>query len=334
MDFSQPFNQFQKNIQKIFQKYTWPKPVVKNMCEETKFEFSVTQNFVSRYFTDFNPNGILLYHSVGSGKTLTAIKILSEFEKKNFNCLWITRTTLKKDLDKGLAMLPLKKKLPVFSYKQFSNICKRKGENYRLLMERARKLDKNTNDPFFRTVIIIDEAHKLYTKDLKVQELHDINIIQKVLFESYTNSDDRARVVLMSATPITQDPKEAIKLLNLVITKPSDRIPLETNYLDTTGKFTKEGKSYFQEKIKGLVSFIDISKDPGRFAQVKYTQILTPVSVVKENECNASYKKCLELGLGDCISTRKICKKRLADVKTQDQLSVLFKKCHIDLSGV
>ena len=37
-------------------------------------------------------------------------------------------------------------------------------------MERAKKSNPQTNDPFYKTIVIIDEAHKLYTKDLKTQE--------------------------------------------------------------------------------------------------------------------------------------------------------------------
>ena len=128
----------QKEIYKKFKDFEYPKiaPIVSGCVNKTssKLELTPSQKFISAFFKPQNENGMLLYHSIGSGKTLTAVNLLKHFETYGYNTLWITRTTLKKDLYKAIEMIPLKKTLPIFSYKQFSNICKRKGENYRKLM--------------------------------------------------------------------------------------------------------------------------------------------------------------------------------------------------------
>jgi hypothetical protein len=45
--------------------------------------------------------GILLYHSVGTGKTCTAIAAATRnFEPADYTILWVTRTTLKNNIGK------------------------------------------------------------------------------------------------------------------------------------------------------------------------------------------------------------------------------------------
>lgn len=325
---------FQTKILKKYKDLKWKKPELKNDCDVSKRKFSLnnTQQFVGRYFTPKSENGILLYHSVGSGKTLSAINILKQFMLADFNCVWITRSTLKKDLDKGLDLLPLPKSFPVYSYKQWSNICKRKGENYNILMRKAKAKNPSTNDPFYRTVVIVDEAHKLYTKDLKPQELHDISKIQRCIFDSYKNSkEDRLRLVLMSGTPLTEDPLELIKLLNLLIAK-------ETNRLDVDN-FSLDDEADFRNKTKDLVSYIDSSLDPSKFAVVKYSEILVDISkedAKKGDDCKQAYKSCRSFGFtaDDCSKAKKKCEfvnKVMVDIKGKSQEAVLKKRCGIEL---
>jgi type I site-specific restriction-modification system R (restriction) subunit len=354
MNFKKSFGEFQKDISNTFKDLKWNKPKIKNGCTAgpgSKIQLSNTQKFVSMYFTPSNPNGILLWHSVGSGKTLSAVSILSQFEKQGYNTLWVTRTTLRKDLQKALDMVPLKHHLLAISYKQFSNICKKSGENYHKLIRRAKKLNSATNDPFYKTVIIVDEAHKLYTKDLKAQEMHDINAIQKKIFESYgTSANASCKVVLMTGTPITENSIEIIKLLNLLIQTPSKRFNEDTfykSYLDAEGKFTENGKERFKENIKGLVSYIDLSNDPSKFAIIDYREILVPLSKNPEDtleealaaeKCKAEYKACRDINISaqKCLEVKRNCLKYIKAAKefakkNKSQQFMLKDRCDIQV---
>jgi hypothetical protein len=321
LNFTLPPDKFIEQINTTFKQYRIPPIKVHKDCgikepsifdkffktkkENGKLVLSNPQKFISSYFTPSNPNGLLIHHSVGAGKSITAINLFKQFEKLGFNTIFVTRTTLKKDIDKAIELIPLNGTLLRFSYKQFSNICRKKGDNYKKLLDKARKLNDKTNDPFYKTLIIIDEAHKLYTKDLKPQEMHDIGAIEKVIFESYKNSNgNRNRIVLMSATPITEDPMEIIQLFNLLITEPKERFDIENFYethLDTTGQFSKNGINEFKSKVKGLISYLDLSRDPSKFAKVKYTQVLVPISQkpdyipVTMKTCNDRLKECNKL---------------------------------------
>jgi hypothetical protein len=336
LNYNLPIEKFQEDINTKFKVYRWGKFKMVNGCVSKAGPVTLTntQKFVTKYFQPSNENGIFLYHSVGSGKTLSAVSILGNFEKHGWNALWVTRYSLKKDLQKALSVLPLKNTLPTVSYKQFSNIAKRKGELYKSLLKRAQKLGGNIQDPLYKTCVIIDEVHKLYNvKDLKPQERHDMTSIEKMIWESYSGSTEGTKVVLMSATPITDDPLEVVKLFNLIIEEPKYRFKIDTfkdSYLDSSGNFTKQGKEVFQDRIKDLVSFIDITKDPGKYAQVSYTTESIPISTPKfstdfigrKTECIGNYKTCKGLKLKGCANTKKVCMKDLVRDKS---LSKKFK---------
>ena len=69
-------------------------------------------------------------------------------------------------------------------------------------------------DPLKKTLIIIDEAHKLLSDDLKPQERPNFSILKKFIHNSYEKSKkDSVRVLLMTATPYTTNPSTLIKLL-------------------------------------------------------------------------------------------------------------------------
>lgn len=364
LNFTLPPDKFIQQINTTFKQYKIPpikvykdcgnpqansffdKILGKKVSSKTKLVLSNPQQFISSYFTPNNPNGLLIQHSVGAGKSITAINLFKHFEKLGFNTIFVTRTTLKKDIDKAIDLLPLNGNLARFSYKQISNICRRKGQNYIKLLEKARKLNASTNDPFYKTLIIIDEAHKLYTKDLKPQEMHDVKAIEKMIFESYNNSkQNRNRIVLMSATPITEDPMEIIELFNLIITDPKDRfdiINFNSDHLNGHGEFSKDGINKFKCKVKGLISFLDLSRDPSKFAKVRYTEVSVPISEkpnkINKSYCDDNYKLCKSMQAGknnplckidyeNCKNSLTLNKKYIKSAKFQKDY--LSRKCGI-----
>jgi len=345
---------YQKEIFKKFNKYAWEKPILKNECIEKankELVLNPTQQFISRYIQPSSENGILLYHSVGSGKTLSAIAILKNFEKQGYNMIWVTRKSLRKSVQTGLDLLPLKSPLTIISYKQFSNITTLKTKLYYALLEKARKLDPKTNDILFKTIVIIDEVHKLFeTSDLIAQETHNIEVIKDMIYKSYENKihKNRCKIILLSATPVLKDPLEIVNLLNLIIVNPNDRfdVPLfKKDYLTSSGYFTKNGAIKFRKCIKDLVSYIDISKNPNTFVQVNYQEVLVPISAPtfqeildQGNNCNENYKYCRSHGLPDreCKKIQASCMKELGKYKEiakkiSYQSTVLQKRCNLKL---
>ena len=93
--------------------YKWEPLVVENKCipkpwEKPKsasdVELNPTQKFITTYFCPESPyKGLLLWHSVGTGKTCSGVSIASTtFEKAGYSILWVTRTKLKSDVWKNI----------------------------------------------------------------------------------------------------------------------------------------------------------------------------------------------------------------------------------------
>jgi hypothetical protein len=287
------FDEFMKFINRIYKEYKYKPVKIENLCnvnnDNSKFvTFTESQSFVTNYFTPQHfAKGLLIWHSVGTGKTCTAISVKSFlFERMNYSVIWVTRNTLKEDIWKNMydkicdhiikekykdsdTAQTLRKHLskrffPPMSYRQFSNLLEGKNELYNKLVGFNGKEDILKN-----TLIIIDEAHKLYSKDLVGLERPNMNIIEKKI-----NDSSSCKVMLMTGTPIADDPMELIKLLNLVIKK--DKLPtnideFQKQYLENNN-FTQNGKKRFQLKIKGLISYLNRRFDPRQFTQPVFYQ--------------------------------------------------------------
>ena len=301
-------------INKNFSEYKWPKAIMENLCDTQKggsqlLTYTPTQGFIKSYFTpQANTKGMLLWHSTGSGKTCSAIATATnEFEKQGYTILWVTRTTLKNDIwknmfdmvchevlrakinedglvipseqPKRMRLLSNSWRIRPMSYKQFSNLVSKKNNYY----ERLVKIN-GEHDPLRKTLIVIDEAHKLYGGgDLSSIERPDMDMLHKSLMHSYAVSGlDSVKLLLMTATPITTDPMEMVKLINLC--KPIEKqMPIHFDdftkeYLNPeTIRFTPSGLKKYLDNIAGIVSYLNREKDARQFAQPIIHNIQTPV---------------------------------------------------------
>ena len=313
------FEEFTLYINSIYDQYKYKPITIENLCtqkamdaskkDERIIEFSESQNFVTHYFV---PNhfakGLLVWHSVGTGKTCTAVSVKSFlFEKSDYTVIWVTRTTLKGDIWKNMyeqicdhlirekalqgvheddfRKYMSKRFLPPLSYKQFSNVLEKKNVS---MYDRLIAL--NGDDDILRnTLIIVDEAHKLYGKDLSGNEKPNMKVI-----EHHIQKSKSCKVLLMTGTPIINDPMEFSKLMNLIIKKESQRFPtnekdFKKRFLNGT-EFTNDGIKLFKNNLKGLISHLDKRFDPRQFAQPVFHKV--PVQ-------NSMYPG---LKTGDCIS--------------------------------
>ena len=110
--------------------------------------------------------------------------------------------------------------LDPMSYKQFSNLLAGKNAIYDILLER-----NGARDILHKTLIIIDEAHKLYGGDLKPTERPNMEIMEKLISTSYkVSGDSSCKLLIMTATPFTNSPLELFSLINLFIEHDSDKI--------------------------------------------------------------------------------------------------------------
>jgi hypothetical protein len=256
---------------------------------------------------------MLLWNSVGTGKTCSAIAAASySFEPEEYTILWVTRTTLKADIWKNMfeqvcnerirleiqngkqipenhnermKLLSKSWKIRPMSYKQFSNLVSKQNKYYSDLVK-----INGEGDPLHKTLLIIDEAHKLYGgTDLSSLEKPDMNALHKALMNSYlVSGKESVKLLLMTATPITESPLELIQLLNL-LRLPENQFPDQMDaftekYLDTNGLFTPQGQAQFLDEIAGYISYLNREKDARQFSQPIITNIRVPIVSANANE--------------------------------------------------
>jgi len=312
--------QLYKYIDKHFASYKWDnidiinkcisasdgKDTVKDKKDYKLVSFSNTQNFVQKFLTPQSPyKGMFLFHSVGSGKTCTAISTATNtFDREGYKILWVTRHTLKEDIWKNMfgdvcniiiqerlkngEILPSTKAkrmeflgknwLQPISYKQFTNLIKGKNKYYKQMVGL-----NGSEDPFRKTLIIIDEIHKIYSSSLSSLEKPNPEVLQNMIQNSYkVSGKDSLKLLLMTATPITDDHMSSVKILNLLLENierfPEDFEKFKTMFCNENGLFTENGSHEFMNRITGLISYIDRTNDRSQFAYPVISDILIDVN--------------------------------------------------------
>ena len=103
------FIEMRKYIRRYFNELKWKNLEFKNVCDTSQnpnriVSLNNSQQFVSNFFTSSSLyKGMLFWHSVGTGKTCSAIATASNsFEKDGYTILWVTRHTLKPDIWKNM----------------------------------------------------------------------------------------------------------------------------------------------------------------------------------------------------------------------------------------
>jgi hypothetical protein len=154
------------------------------------------------------------------------------------------------------------------SYKQFSNLLAGKNKIYDILLER-----NGSTDILKKTLIIIDEAHKLYGGDLKASERPNMEIMENLISNSYKVSGfDSCKLLIMTATPFTNSPLELFSLINLFIEHESDKITtnkeeFKKQFMTSENILSTNGVKLLANKLTGLISYLNREKDPTQFAQ-------------------------------------------------------------------
>ena len=249
-------------------------------------KYTPSQQFIQTFFTPKSVyKGMLLWHSTGAGKTCCAIATTSKFEKAGYTILWVTRHTLKTDLwknqlddvcnpklrtlvrkNKYLSQEDLKSHMsnrwfPPISYKQFTNLLQGKNDIYTRLAAL-----NGTVDPLHKTLIVIDEAHKLYSPDLSRLERPNVKVLNEWIHKSYELSGkDSCRILLLSATPYTSEPFDLFRLINLC--KDSDEAPLPETIEALHDRYGSiDNMEPMLDDLSGYISYVNMSRDVRHFA--------------------------------------------------------------------
>ena len=244
-----------------FKKYQLPEYIQKDNedpCKmtKTKKELRKYQEFLSKFLDYRSPfKDILVYHGLGSGKTVTAINIYNILYNYNpdWNVFLLIKASLKKD--------PWEKDLEMWLQ---SEDKKNRFANIKFIHYDSPYADRDfinqikLADSSKKNVYIIDETHN-FIKNV-YNNIISSNGQRAYLIYNYIKKqkqDDKStRIILLSGTPAVNTSYELVLIFNLL--RPNIFPEKETVFNDIfikNNKINPEKKNLFQRRILGLVSY-------------------------------------------------------------------------------
>ena len=221
---------------------TVPQEIVNNICKLISSK-------------QLNKKGMLLWHSTGSGKTCTASAIIDGFwnsGKKIIYCSSVDALVSNPPFKFHECCSNLFKRFNNKNLDEIDKEFKNKDINFLSFAKLANRIEKkviNLNN----CVLIIDEVHNLFRP--LVTQKKQYAMVEKLLL---SNKFPNLNVFILTAT-LGDNPSEIMKLLNIV----KDNKTPDILFTDISTP------DVFKEKIRGLISYFDMSSDTTKFPIVK-----------------------------------------------------------------
>jgi superfamily II DNA or RNA helicase len=293
----------------------------KPLDKKEKLGLFYHQRFLYEYFKMHNMKseeelknrGLLLYHRLGSGKTISAI-VLSEacrdyFIKKDRyqrkvimmvpaslkNEPWLTEMTSKCFLNCNLIDYTLAKHDHYFIHYNANNIKGGWFDKINKIPSRSSHPNKYSNElsernnPFDDSVLIIDEVHNLLNSFANEYN-SDKSLAKLILYKKILNAKNM-KLIALSGTPIINKPSEMAFLFNLlrggIKHKNKIRFNLDNEIFDS--EFFEEygdevilkNKKMFMRRINGLVSYYQ-GYSGKLFADEVIDDVFVPMSGIQQ----------------------------------------------------
>lgn len=260
-----------KKINEEFKKYKLKKSnaTMNEICKPKQFKLQPQQLFLRDYFkSNLSGKGLLIYHQIGAGKTCTVISVAETFVNK-MNVIVVLPAALIGNFRDEL-------RSPCAGNNYISN------EDRNILKE-LKSTDKQYKKIIKKSDALIDKKYTIYSYHIFVDmcKLNKIKLkntllvideIQNMISEEgafYLNlkkvidkSDDKTRIILLSATPMFNKPEEIALTLNLL--KLKTELPIGNDFNSTFIETVKNGDdiSYrlinmdkFREAIPNVISY-------------------------------------------------------------------------------
>lgn len=268
-----------------FKKYKLPEIIRKDdvdPCQiKTKMELRKYQEFIGAYMEYNSPyHDILLYHGLGSGKTMSAINVYNALY--NASSGWNVFLIIKASLHDYPWEDELKKFLIKEDYEhRYANII--------WVHYDAPNADKDFDDKkrgadaTKKNLYIIEEAHNfirnVYSNVSSNKGKRAISIYESIIQDKKDNPS--SRVILLSGTPAINKPFELALMFNLLRPGafPSSEVLFNQTFVDesTISTINAKTKNMFQRRIIGLVSYY-IGATPDLYATQTIHYVDVPMS--------------------------------------------------------
>ncbi len=220
---------------------TVPQSIINNICK------IIHQN-------KLNKRGMLIWHSTGSGKTCTATSIMDGFWETDMDIIYCSKIEALTSNPPTTFYKCATDLFPRFVGKTIPQMEKEFSKKVRFLSfaKLANRINNKTID-LNNCILIIDEVHNLFRPLPNQKKQHEY--LEKLLLNE--KKFPKLKVFILTAT-LGDNPSEIIKLLNIVKNNDVEKIEY-----DDISKV-----DVFKEKIRGLISYFDMSSDSSKFPKV------------------------------------------------------------------
>ena len=208
-------------------------------------ELKPHQERVVRFMMDSNERGMVLFHTVGSGKTITALAVARCLLKPGIKIVVATPASVKKQFEREL------EKLGVPDVAERTTFVTHQG----LATQYTTIVNK-------KTILVIDEAHNFKNMD-------------GIRTQAAINASHVAyKVLLLTATPITNRPKDLVPLIAM---QQGVRAPRLIKQIENIVRADPEHPdlSAFKCKFSYFITPMDVKNYPS-FAERYVTVDMTP----------------------------------------------------------
>jgi superfamily II DNA or RNA helicase len=311
-----------ENLEKKYSKYKVTKEDLKeNPCKKKQSSERTLMKHQA-FITEFMKNetdhrGLLLFHEMGSGKTLASLSVSESIDRR---VIVLLPAALKSNWIKELGKLNPEYKEPS-NIKQLSESDQRKikkeiinkiakkydfishnayntAEQLKKLVDKnnSKKNDENDNNLDNDMVYKTFKKNNLDNKLLIIDEVH--NLLSNVMSENSKNGTAifdmimnarNLKILALSATPAVNDPYELALLFNMLRGKMTINNQKFTAFPDQYHTFKEyfindiqnviKNKLIFQERINGLVSFVKGAREDDIEIFPKQTNIVEKIQM-------------------------------------------------------
>lgn len=271
--------------------------LVHERCSFTDFKLTANQKFVKNFISPYTPyRGLLLFHSVGVGKTCTAISIAEQYLNETMNpkkVLVILSSNLKDNFKKQIfditkyditsnsSLLCTGTKYPdmvldksIISKelleKRISKLIKERYqfvgyvelvELTKKIMENIKKIERNPDKHQQRYDEKIKELFS--SRLIIVDEAHNLRMQAETGSKRVSNTlsqilktAENTKLVLMSATPMFDNAREIVWMLNMLLSNDKRPVIKVGDVFDSEGNVTEKGKHVLISNFRGYVSYM------------------------------------------------------------------------------
>ena len=201
--------------------------------------------------------GVLIYHQMGMGKTITASAIARFLQSKGYKVVFLSAKALHSNFEKGM------KKYDKLLDEKTKTSSTQRDDNVSYITANSSNIFSKIKNVLDNSVLIVDEAHNMFNTIVNGSELmHSV-------YDLIMNTK-RIKILFMSGSLPINDPFELVPCFNMLAGPlprnntlfPEIREHFVREFVSESGLLWHKEK--FQDRITGYISYAGETYDPGK----------------------------------------------------------------------